>query len=488
MFFTSYEFLFLFLPVAFVGFQVLLRRGYPALAEGWLILLSLLFYWSLDRYQVVALLASVVVNYAIGLLSYRYKQTRPRAAFFALWSGICFNVLFLLSFKYVGAWFEISWPISIPLGISFFSLQQIAYQVSVYSEDLPRQPFHRHLLFVCFFPYVVAGPVLLANEAFPQLEKLSWQRSLQLLLPALTLFSLGLFKKVVLADSVSSHVETVFAAANDGTALSAVDAWCGALLYPLQLYFDFSGYSDMAAGIAALFGIRLPRNFHSPYKATSIMEFWRRWHITVTRFFTTFIYVQLVMKFMRFAIARRIAGVSRFALTVLVPMIVTFLLIGVWHGAGANFIAFGLLMGIALSVNHVWVRQQYPAPPMGTGWLLTMLVVIIGMIFDRSADMTSAASVLQSMIGLGGGAGVLDGPTVAVWLVALGAIALFGPNTHEIMADYAVVLEEAWDDASARRGYFRWSPGSGGLAVASALFCISVVLIPRAGDFIYYRF
>jgi alginate O-acetyltransferase complex protein AlgI len=292
----------------------------------------------------------------------------------------------------------------------------------------------------------------------------------------------------VLADSVSPYVATVFSAANEGAALSTADAWCGALLYPLQLYFDFSGYSDMAAGVAALFGIRLPRNFHSPYKATSIMEFWRRWHMTVTKFFTTFVYVQLVMKLMRFAIRHRIGGVPRFALTVLVPMIATFLLIGVWHGTGANFLAFGLLMGVALSINHVWVKFEYPALPMGAGWLLTMLVVIGGMIFDRSADMAAAASVLQSMIGAGGGVVLLDMSAVGLWLLGLGALALFAPNTHEIMTNHRVVLEEAWDDTSALRGRFRWSPGSTGLAVSSALFCISVVFIPRAADFIYYRF
>jgi len=488
MFFTNYEFLFLFLPIAFVGFNLLKKYRSNALAEYWLILLSLVFYWSLDGYQFLALLASALTNYLISFFIARSRQARPRRSFGILWSGIGFNVLFLLAFKYFGAWFELPWSVAVPLGVSFFSLQQVTYLVSIYNENIPRPPLHRYLLFISFFPYVVAGPIATARDVLPQFEQMSRQRCLRMLRPALTLFSLGLFKKVVLADNIAPYVDTVFSAADKGSSLSAVDAWCGALLYPLQLYFDFSGYSDMAAGVAGLFGIQLPRNFHSPYKAHSIMEFWRRWHMSVTRFFTHFVYMQLMVKLMRAAVRWRLRGLARFILTTLSPMILTFLLIGVWHGAGTNFVAFGLLMGVALSLNHVWIKLDRPALPKGVGWMLTMTVVICGMILDRSANMSAAVRILQSMMGFGGTAGtLLDVPVVAAWLVALWAIVLVAPNTHEIMAKYSVVLEESWDDLPPWQRRFQWSPSSWGVAFTSTVFCVAITLIPKAADFIYYR-
>jgi alginate O-acetyltransferase complex protein AlgI len=488
MFFTSYEFLFLFLPVAFVGFYLLQKYQLTVLAECWLVLLSLVFYWTLDGYQFLALLASAFTNYVLSFYIGRYKQGQPRRSFGILWAGIAFNVLFLLSFKYIGTWFKLPWSVAVPLGISFFSLQQITYLVGTYSENLPRPPLHRYLLFISFFSYVVAGPVVTAKEIVPQYEQMSRQRCLQLLLPAVTLFSLGLFKKVVLADNIAPYVDKVFTASGELKMLSAADAWCGALLYPLQLYFDFSGYSDMAAGLAGIFGIHLPRNFHSPYKAGSIMDFWRRWHMSVTRFFTHFVYMQLVVKLMRIAIRRHLRGVPRFVVTVLLPMILTFLLIGVWHGAGTNFVAFGLLMGIALSINHVWALKERPALPKGVGWLLTMAVVVCGMIFDRSANLSASLNVFKAMAGLGGGAKeLLDLPVVAAWLSALWAVALFAPNTHEIMGKYGVVLKDAWDDVPARWKRLQWSLSPWGVAFEALAFSISIVFIPQAADFIYYR-
>jgi alginate O-acetyltransferase complex protein AlgI len=217
----------------------------------------------------------------------------------------------------------------------------------------------------------------------------------------LTLFSLGLFKKVVFADNIGVYVDQVFNAAAHGGALSSFDAWSGALLYTLQIYFDCSGYSDMAAGLAGIFGISLPRNFHSPLKAQSIMDFWRRWHMSMTRFFTEFVYLPLAVKMMRIVVRRRIRGPARFVLTLLVPMVVTFLLIGIWHGAGSNFLIFGLMMGLALSINHAWIKLDLPVLPKGIGWLITMAVVVTGMIFDRALNLNVAAVVLQSMVGLG---------------------------------------------------------------------------------------
>lgn len=488
MFFTDYEFLFLFLPVALAGFYLARRFRLAVPAEYWLVLLSLFFYWALDRDNIVTLLGSAAINYLLAWQVASNRERRPGLALALLWVGIGFNVLFLLAFKYVGAWLGISWPAAIPLGISFFSIQHIAYLVSTYGEDPARPPFRRFVLFTAFFPYVVAGPIVLKKDLMDQYDRLPESDAGRLILPALTLFSMGLFKKVVLADSVTSTIDVVFSAANHHGALSAADAWLGALLYTLQIYFDFSGYSDMAAGVAGLFGIRLPRNFHSPFKASSIMEFWRRWHMSVTRFFTNFVYLPLVVKLMRIVIGRRIDGeVVRFVVTVLVPMIATFVLIGVWHGAGANFLAFGLLMGAALSINHLWIKLRRPALPKGLGWLLTMAIVVAGMTLDRSPNLDAAKVVFGAMAGLGGSAGTLvDVPFSLAWVAGLGAVALFAPNTHEIMARHPVVLDEEWEDAP--KWTLRWSPRPLGVVFASLAFSIALVFIPKAAQFIYYRF
>ena len=490
MFFTSYEFIFLFVPIAFVGFYALQRYRRQVSAEYWLILFSLVFYWSLDGVHVVALLASALVNHVISIWLYRHRQEQPGFAFALLWIGIAFNVLFLATFKYTGYWLGPSYALLIPLGISFFSIQQIAYLVSAYNEDTPPPPWRRYLLFVSFFPYVVAGPVVMKQEVMPQYDHMSPRRSLDMLLPAVTLFSMGLFKKVVFADNIGPYVDKVFEAATYGTTgLSTGDAWIAALLFILQLYFDFSGYSDMASALAGLFGVRLPMNFYSPFKAPSIIEFWRRWHMSATRFFTNFVYLPLVVKLMRIAVRRRLGGVSPYAFTVLLPMLVTFVLIGIWHGAGAAAAVFGLLMGVALSLNHVWIKLALPALPKWAGWFLTMLVVVCGMVFSRADTMHAATEVLRAMAGLSAGDGALiNRPAALGWLFGLAAVALFAPNTHQIMAGAKIVLDEAWESVSRWHERFVWSHGPWGTAFASLVFSVSVVSIPKAAQFLYYRF
>lgn len=492
MFFTSYEFLFLFIPISVAGFYLLLKAGLTVSAEHWLILSSLVFYWSLDGSYLATLVASVLVNYGISSNVCRYRHDRPSVAFGLLWAGIAFNVAFLIWCKYAGLWFGSLFTAVIPLGVSFFSIQQIAYLVSTYNEDDRQPPLRRYLLFVVFFPYVVAGPIVTKQEVLPQFSRMSARRSAEMLLPALTMFSLGLFKKVVIADNVGPYVDNVFDAAGNGVLLSAADAWCGALLFSLQLYFDFSGYSDMAAGLSGLFGVQLPRNFNSPFKAHSIIEFWRRWHMSATRFFTNFVYLPLVVKLMRIAVRRRLEAVPQYVFTVLFPMLMTFVLIGIWHGAGTTAAVFGLLMGVALSVNHVWTKLALPAVPTGIGWALTLTVVVCGMVFSRADDMNVAMQILQAMAGFGSGAGtLLDRPTAVVWLAGLGAIALFAPNTHEIMAQGQVVLDEAWGSVSRWSRWqqrFQWSNGPWGTVFTSLIFCISVISIPRAAEFLYYRF
>jgi len=493
MFFTSYEFLFLFVPIAWLGFAGLVHRRLDAAACWWLVACSLVFYASLDPHHIPQLLVSVLFNHLMAAGIVRWREQAAGKARALLIVGVTFNIGLLVWLKYAGLLFGDDAPASIPLGISFYTVQQIGYLVSTYNDrrdGLP--PLRRYLLFVGFFPYVIAGPVVTRDEMFSQFAGMSLARMRALFLPALTLFSLGLFKKVVFADNIGVYVDTVYEAADRGVQLSMLDAWGAAALYPLQIYFDFSGYSDMAAGLAGLFGLSLPRNFHSPLKARSIMEFWRRWHMSATRFFTNHIYLPLMLKAMRAALRWRLQGASgavvRYLTTVLVPMLVTFTLIGLWHGAGVNAMIFGLMMGAAISLNHLWIKLELPALPRGTGWAMTMLFVIFGMVFSRTDELATSLLMLQAMAGQGGVSALLQPSAVVGWLFALGSIALIAPNTHEIMERFPVVLKETWDAVPRWQQRFTWQGGALGTLFASVVFCSSAVLIPKAAQFIYYRF
>jgi alginate O-acetyltransferase complex protein AlgI len=486
MFFTDYEFMLAFLPAALVGFHWLSKQGRHTLALSWLLMASLFFYWALDGWNVLALMLSIGVNLLVLWAAARQRQSRPTGTRWLLGIGVIFNILFLIYFKYAGQFVSSLSSIAVPLGISFFTLQQIAYLVSSSNQRADAPPPLKYFLFNTFFPYVIAGPLVTRKEvAFdPPAEGSAWSG----LLPGLALFSFGLFKKVVIADSIAPYVSTIFTAINRGHDVTQADAWLGASLYTLQMYFDFSGYSDMAIGLALLFGLRLSRNFHSPYKATSIMEFWRRWHMSVTRFFTQYVYMVLAVKCTRVSKLRNLQGFSAYVMEVAVPMMITFLLIGVWHGAGANFVLFGLLMGFALSVNHWWAKRVKREVPQVVGWVLTMLVVIVGMVLDRSANMDAAGRMFRSMLGATDAqTALLVGLTPLLWLIALTAVVVGLPNTNEIMGKYPAAIKESWDD---RPKWLRlqWAPNGWGLSASAFALSMSIIFIPRASSFLYYRF
>ena len=304
--------------------------------------------------------------------------------------------------------------------------------------------FRHYLLFASFFPCVTAGPIVLQRDMLPQLASArpAGLDSTRIAV-ALTVFGIGLFKKLILADSIAPFADGVFDGAAAGLPVAAALAWIGALAYTLQLYFDFSAYCDMALGIAYLFGLRLPLNFNSPLKACSITDFWRRWHMTMTRFFTSYLYAPIAMPLTRRALQRAHGRTARFLLATALPVVATFVLAGLWHGAGWTFVVFGLIHGLALAVNHGWREARLPALPPAAGWLLTMAVVIAGLVFFRAADVPTALGLLASMAGLGTadalhaatsplGAGLgqiaIDAGAALIWIVVLGTIALDLPQ------------------------------------------------------------
>ncbi len=378
---------------------------------------------------------------------------------------------------------------------------QIGYLVDLYTGQTSKVKFSHYFLFSSFFPCVTAGPILLQKDMMPQFAEQKAPAFDKLRISvALTIFAIGLFKKLVLADSIAPYADSVFNGVADGSAVTMGMAWIGALAYTLQLYFDFSGYSDMAIGIGFLFGLRLPLNFNSPLKALSIIDFWRRWHMTMTRFFTNFLYTTFGVSLMRKAIKNRYGKVSRFVVAVGLPITLTMVLAGLWHGAGWTFIIFGLLHGLALATNHAWRQAGLATLPRPLAWIVTMAVVVTGMVVFRAADMSVAIAMIMSMTGMAELASGTASPggameAVSVSIVAalsligcLGMIALLFPNTQEIMRDHAITSDADTQEADATDGPLTWRPSPVWAIATVVLIVASLGLITGETTFLYYQF
>src|SRR5882757_5400938 len=345
MLFSSYAFLFQFLPVVALAFAVA-RRYSPRCGIWALAFASLIFYGAWKPVYLLLLIASIGVNFWLGL---KMEDPLRRRRIGTL--GVTLNLALLCYFKYTNFLFDSLTALTgaplpfvnviLPLGISFFTFQQIAYLVDVMRGARVERDLVSYTLFVSFFPHLIAGPLVHHAEMIPQFKRARSGRSAVLAARGLAIFAAGLFKKVVIADNLAQFVTPVFAHLDAGGGVTTPWAWLSTLAYALQIYFDFSGYSDMAVGLALLFGIRLPVNFRSPYKAASIIEFWRRWHITLSRFLRDYLYIPLG--------GNRLGEQRRY-----INLMATMLLGGLWHGAGWNFIIWGGLHGIYLCINHLW--------------------------------------------------------------------------------------------------------------------------------------
>ena len=378
MLFNSYEFIFAFLPVTVAGFYLLGSRS-RMLSLHWLILASLFFYAWWRPLNVLIIAPSILVNFALarGLQRLTRDEKRRSAALAVLIAGIAFNVAFLGYFKYTyflgtaindvfGANLGLA-RIVLPLGISFITFQKIAFLIDVHSRRIETFTARDYCLFVLFFPQLIAGPIVHYREMMPQFQQVSGRLNRDDVAVGLTLFLFGLFKKAVIADGISPSVALIYDQAASGTGVSFLFAWIAGVGFLLQLYFDFSGYTDMALGAARLFGIRLPPNFNSPLRAPSIIDFWLRWHMTLTRFLTAYIYNPLVLALTRRRLAKGLKGfggrdttLGAFALLLAFPTLLTMFVSGLWHGAGYLFVLWGLLHGVYLTVNHAWRLYAVP--------------------------------------------------------------------------------------------------------------------------------
>ncbi len=403
MLFTSDAFLFFFLPITLILYHII--RIYASGHEiAFLAVSSLYFYSWHDPKWLILLLFSITFNLLIAKKLYKNPSQS------ILFVGVVTNLLIIGWFKYRYFIIEnitseydhlIFSELIIPLAISFFTFQQIAFLVDVNDRRAIPLSIKEHFFFIAFFPQLIAGPIVLSHEIRSQLELLKKNPKLFTNLKTFSLgvfiFSIGLFKKSILADGISTYVDRGFSIAEN---ISLLEAWLATIAYSLQLYFDFAGYSAMAVGLALMFGFRLPVNFDVPYRATSMIEFWKRWHITVTRFFMLYVFAPLALKISRAVSTSSSKMGLNFICAFLFPIFIAFTLSGLWHGADWTFVIFGLINAIALGINHIWRKVTPIKLNAFIGWILTIFSVMVSFIFFRSNSCEQALMILTAMFNL----------------------------------------------------------------------------------------
>jgi alginate O-acetyltransferase complex protein AlgI len=497
MLFNSYTFIFVFLPFAVISYWLIYRIASGRALSIWLIALSLFFYGWWSPRDLALILVSIAFNFALcRFVGHATHEKKIRFA--ALTFGVSANLGALAYFKYFGFFRDIAesgWQsilhrpvtaMALPLAISFFTFQQIGYLVDTYrSRNVGRSLAH-YAASVTFFPHLIAGPLVSYRDLYGQFESLK-SRSFRLESVALgvSVFLIGLSKKVLLADSFAPIADFVF---NNPRAeiVGFSDAWSGSLAYTFQLYFDFSGYSDMAIGLAILFGIRLPANFLSPYKSTSIIEFWRRWHITLSEFLRQYVYISL-------------GGNRQGATRRYINLFVTMLLGGLWHGAGFTFVIWGALHGLYLTINHVFRSSVSWRLPNPIAWALTAVAIIVGWVFFRADTVNTAIKLLRAMFRLEQGristlafqmSYLRENTILVATLITIGGlISIALPNTTQLFAGKKPVLHTEESLSKIPNSQFdewRWTRTHA--VLAAILFVACCVLLARPSTFIYYQF
>ena len=519
MLFNSFEFIFLFFPCTVLLYFLFVRFLGHEFGLGLLVFASLFFYAYWNPAYIVLIITSIAVNYVLGAWLVPKKNSASKV-FLVL--GIALNLALLGYFKYANFFVDnlnwitgTSWNLEkvfLPLAISFFTFQQISYLVDSQQGKTREYNFLHYCLFVCFFPQLIAGPIVHHKDMLPQFMqpenlKPRWSN----FAIGITVFAIGLFKKTVIADSISVHVGPVYDDPAAAINLDFFAAWGSTLAYTFQLYFDFSGYSDMAIGCARVFGIKLPVNFFSPYKSLSIIDFWRRWHITLSSFLRDYLYIALG--------GNRKGKARRY-----VNLFLTMLLGGLWHGAGWPFVIWGLLHGSFLMVNHAWRgamrlagldlenNQTYQL----FSWLTTFLAVVAAWVYFRAPTLDQGNAILWAMAGVNGaqlpggiaahlgdyinilksigisvglGSGSLF-VTNFLWILAAGGFALFLPNVAQIFHYYEAVLYEhessfkAYRDRSA----INWRRSASWAYTTALLGLLGILTLTQVSEFLYFQF
>jgi len=509
MLFNSFSFLFIFLPIVW-GCYIMLRGNRMQI---WLLVLaSLVFYgvWDVAFLPIIA--ASILLNYALSYVILSAGDRRRRKVLVAL--GIAGNLATLAYFKYTNFFIdnvnmalgaELFWPaVVLPIGISFFTFQQCAFLVDTYRNEVRERNFGNYALFVSFFPQLIAGPIVHHKEMMPQFADQKQGDVWFNLCTGLTLLTIGLAKKVLIADTVSVPSSNIFNAAALGDAPTFLEAWTAAVAYSFQIYFDFSAYSDMAVGLGRLFGINLPINFASPYKATSITDFWRRWHITLSRFLRDYLYIPL-------------GGNRKGVIRQDINLMATMLLGGIWHGAGWTFLLWGGLHGLLLLMHRWWRTTGVSQALRGRAWwtvvasALTLLAVVFTWVPFRAESLGATLSVWAGMIGLNGievpqaavalanympfldiqvGAPAEITLKYAVLFVVLFIIVRWAPNAYSFMQPAHLGLPSPGYPATdiTEPSYLSWKPNAFWACVTSLVFLWVILELNDASEFIYFQF
>lgn len=507
MLFNAYIYLLLFLPVSVLVYTLLRQRS----AESsllWLNLCSFFFYGWWNPAYLPLLLGSITANYYLGRQLSARKNTQ--SANYWLLGGVILNLGLLGYFKYtdfalanlnilLGTTFQPS-GIILPLAISFFTFNQIAFLVDAREGMTEEYRFNHYCLFVTFFPHLLAGPIVHHRELIPQFSNApNTGNQPSLWAVAITVISFGLFKKVIMADSLGFYADQVFSGAAVGANLNSTDAWIGMLAFTLQVYFDFSAYCDIAYGSALLFGIRLPQNFLSPYKSANIIDFWKRWHITLGRFITSYIYTPLM---------RTSTGGVTFSKAMIITLI-SMTLVGLWHGAGWNFILFGFAHGLMLVINHLWrslpAHKKFSTQSFyhNTSIALTFLLVMLSLVLFRADSLSTALSLYQQLFDfqawqwthhvrqpvisdLARQFSIELNPMVKIFpllIFSLGWIFLM-PNLQQVMKDPEYATHHIPQPATR----LTWQPNTRWLIVTALALAAALMGTHETGNFVYFQF
>ena len=546
MLFNSYSFLLWFLPASLVVYYLLGHYAKPAAAKIWLIGASFVFYGWWNPVYVLLLLASIALNYLLSLaiLSAEEQPARQRLI---LTTGIVLNLSALVYYKYLFALLGFATSVGLlstdfgnvilPLGISFFTFTQIGYLVDCQQGLVRERGLANYVLFVTFFPHLIAGPILHHREVMPQFaDNATYQLNGGKLTAGFTLFVLGLVKKVVFADQIAPWADTGFAHTGE---LGLLGSWSTVLAYSMQLYFDFSGYSDMAVGLGAMFGVSLPINFNSPYKSTGVIEFWQRWHMTLTRYLTLLLYNPISLWITRRRMVKGLPANRKavekpegFLELIAFPTFVTILLAGIWHGAGLQFVVFGLLHSTYLIINHAW-RIFGPRPSKAAKsflfrtfdnlWAvaLTYLSVLLAQVFFRADSISDAFRLLGGAFGLRGQEfplpvresslikfGPISDFLLNHHLIQIGSIELYDSVTKPLLYNVPVIIGLgmlAWGTPNTYQILGRWNPSLQKVTPMNWRFllweptrawslCMGVMLffvlirLDHPGRFLYFQF
>jgi alginate O-acetyltransferase complex protein AlgI len=515
MSFNSVLFIFGFLPATVIGYYSIALSRLHWFRLPFLILATATFYARGSSQFLILLVASVAANYAVGTLIAGSKGFLER---FWLWIGVAGNLAVLLWFKYAifvasnlnmifDSDFKVE-QVALPLGISFYTFQQIAFLVDTSRRQFEKPGLINYFAFVLFFPQLLAGPISLAREIVPQMKiRPIWSSVPANILIGLTIFGLGMFKKTVVADTAALWATPIFQGAAAGASPAALVAWGGALAYTLQIYFDFSGYSDMAIGIARMFGILLPLNFHSPLRSKSIIDLWRRWHITLGRFVQTYFFQPIAVPLARFCSDRGLGDGVSVAVSILLPTFLALVIIGAWHGGNWTFVLFGAMHGSFMVINEAWnyltkKRRKGHIIPHWRKVLagaLTLLAFVIAAVPFRSADVTTAMRVWTGMAGFNLGPDAWNEWPVLTPLGAWGLYPLIGlgflcvyflPNTQQIMARITPALEwSKWRKVDPAIFGFEWRPTVSWSIAGGAVLMIGIIFVARGStQFVYFAF